>query len=36
MAKFPIDAPLDRVLAAMARLGFHVPIGQSRRLGPTK
>ena len=24
MAKFPIDAPLERVLAAMAQLGFHV------------
>lgn len=24
MAKFPVDAPLDRVLAAMALLGFHV------------
>ena len=24
MAKFPSDAPLDRVLAAMAKLGFHV------------
>ncbi len=24
MAKFPIDAKLDRVLATMAKLGFHV------------
>jgi len=24
MAKFPIDAPLDQVLVAMAKLGFQV------------
>lgn len=24
MPRFPSDAPLDRVLAAMAKLGFHV------------
>lgn len=24
MAKSPVDAPLDRVLAALAKLGFHV------------
>ena len=24
MPKFPMDAPLDRVLAAMARLGFQI------------
>jgi predicted RNA binding protein YcfA (HicA-like mRNA interferase family) len=23
MVKFPVDAPIDRVLAALAHLGFH-------------
>ena len=24
MAKFPVDAPLDRVMKALERLGFHL------------
>lgn len=29
MSKFPVDAPLEQVIQALQRLGFHIVLTQS-------